>query len=171
MELFHKDVGRENNDLSVDDLCEDLPVDERVAEVIGGLLSKVHSSPSHKSEAVVHLGLIIACIVLQRPMRMDLYWLIPANARKRLSLIIGTGANVSKKNALFVFLILYLYLILSSQCLKPSRGQNIQYFVASTCTRDQSELFHAKGRVGLPKRMNFRKTSKGGEGGNFQSKN
>ena len=60
VELFHKDAGKENNDLSVDDLCEDLPVDERVAEVIGGLLSKVHSAPSHKSEAVVHLGLIIA---------------------------------------------------------------------------------------------------------------
>ena len=46
-------------------LNEDLPVDEGVAEVIGGLLSKVHSAPSHKSEAVVHLGLIIAWIVLQ----------------------------------------------------------------------------------------------------------
>ena len=41
-------------------LSEDLPVDEGVAEVIGGLLSKVHSAPSHKSEPVVHLGLIIA---------------------------------------------------------------------------------------------------------------
>ena len=41
-------------------LSEDLPVDEGIAEVIGGLLSKVHSAPSHKSEAVVHLGLIVA---------------------------------------------------------------------------------------------------------------
>ena len=46
-------------------LSEDLPVDEGIAEVIGGLLSKVHSAPSHKSEAVVHLGLIVAWIVLQ----------------------------------------------------------------------------------------------------------
>ena len=60
VELFHKDAGEENNDLSEDDLSEDLPVDEGVAEVIGGLLSKVHSAPSHKSEAVVHLGLVIA---------------------------------------------------------------------------------------------------------------
>ena len=46
-------------------LSEDLPVDEGVAEVIGGLLSKVHSAPSHKSEAVVHLGFIAAWIALQ----------------------------------------------------------------------------------------------------------
>ena len=92
---------------------------------------------------------------------------VPANALKRLSLRIGTGANVHKKILFFVFFILYLYLILTTQCLKPSRGQNIQYFVASTCTRDQSELFHAKGRVGLPKGKIFRKTSKGGEGGTF----
>ena len=92
---------------------------------------------------------------------------VPANALKRLSLRIGTGANVHKKILFFVFFILYLYLILTTQCLKPSRGQNIQYFVASTCTRDQSELFHAKGRVGLPKGKIFQKTSKGGEGGTF----
>ena len=55
------------------DLSEDLPVDEGVAEVIGGLLSKVNPAPSHKFEAVVHLGLIIAWIVLQWPMRVDLY--------------------------------------------------------------------------------------------------
>ena len=65
VELFHKDAGEENNDLSEDDLSEDLPVDEGVAEVIGGLLSKVHSAPSHKFEAVVHLRMIIARIVLQ----------------------------------------------------------------------------------------------------------
>ena len=55
MQVNKKTIRQKKNVLS-----EDLPVDEGVAEVIGGLLSKVNSAPSHKSEAVVHLGLIIA---------------------------------------------------------------------------------------------------------------